>query len=100
MEYMVEITESKVDNLAENIGKMLKYGSKAMECVEEMRNGSEMGERVFGDYRNGGGYNGGYRYGGYNGGNNGGYGGGYRENGYGMGERQGVPGTGPYSRYR
>lgn len=45
MGYIVEISESKVENLAENIGKMLHYGGMAMHCIEEMRSGHHMGER-------------------------------------------------------
>lgn len=45
MGYIVEISESKVENLAENIGKMLHYGGMAMHCIEEMRSGRHMGER-------------------------------------------------------
>lgn len=46
--YMIEITEDKVECLSEMIEKMLKYGGKAMQCVEEMRENSvrgRMGER-------------------------------------------------------
>lgn len=39
MGYIVEITESKVEHLADTVGKMLHYGGKAMECIEEMRHG-------------------------------------------------------------
>jgi len=45
---MIEITEDKVECLSEMIEKMLKYGGKAMQCVEEMRENSvrgRMGER-------------------------------------------------------
>lgn len=47
--YVIEITEDKVTHLADTIGKMLHYGGKAMECIEEMREGGlhhgRMGER-------------------------------------------------------
>lgn len=46
MGYMIEITESKVEHLADTIGKMLHYGGMAMHCVEEMRQEhGYMGER-------------------------------------------------------
>ncbi len=35
--YIIEVTEDKVSHLADTIGKMLHYGGKAMECIEEMR---------------------------------------------------------------
>lgn len=35
--YVIEITEDKIDNVAEHIGKSLKYMNKAMECLEEMK---------------------------------------------------------------
>lgn len=58
---MIEISESKMDNLAEKVGKALRVMGEVMTCVDEMQNGSEerMGERRGG--------RGGYRY------NNGGY---------------------------
>lgn len=44
--YVIEVTEDKVSHLADTVGKMLHYGSKAMECIEEMRHGrSNMGFR-------------------------------------------------------
>lgn len=93
---MVTITRNKLGDLAENAEKMLRYGGKLMQCIDELQQengmqGGEMGERTYmQDYNNGSYGNGGYYP-------NGGYNGGVR---YGMGERQGVPGTGPYSRYR
>lgn len=65
--YIIEVTEDKVTHLADTIGKMLHYGGKAMECIEEMREGSRhagghmgyrhdddgydrMGERSYGRY--------------------------------------------------
>lgn len=51
MGYMIEITESKVEHLADTIGKMLHYGGMAMHCVEEMRQEhGYMGERGYGRY--------------------------------------------------
>lgn len=61
--YVIEISEDKVSHLADTVGKMLHYGGKAMECIEEMRHGGgrmgfrddedgrdydRMGERVYG----------------------------------------------------
>lgn len=44
--YVIEVSEDKVTHLADTIGKMLHYGGKAMECIEEMRHGgSRMGFR-------------------------------------------------------
>lgn len=49
--YIVEITESKVEHLADTVGKMLEYGSHAMECIEELRGGhGRIGERNDGGY--------------------------------------------------
>ncbi len=36
MGYMIEISESKMEHLAENAEKMLRYGGKVMECIEEL----------------------------------------------------------------
>lgn len=35
--YLIEVSDKKISNLADAIGKMLHYGGKAMECVEEMK---------------------------------------------------------------
>ncbi|MDE6151666.1 MAG: hypothetical protein K2G12_06750 [Prevotella sp.] len=45
--YVIEISEDKVSHLADTVGKMLHYGGKAMECIEEMRrsDGGRMGFR-------------------------------------------------------
>lgn len=37
--YVIEVTEDKVSHLADTVSKMLHYGGKAMECIEEMRRG-------------------------------------------------------------
>lgn len=60
---IVKISQDKVHDLSENIGKGLRYIGKAMQCVDEMQQEEmqDMNER--------------------------------------MGMRQGVRGTGPYSRY-
>lgn len=44
--YIIEVTEDKVTHLADTIGKMLHYGGKAMECIDELRHaGGHMGYR-------------------------------------------------------
>lgn len=44
--HVIEITESKVEHLADTVGKMLHYGGMAMHCIEEMRHEhGYMGER-------------------------------------------------------
>lgn len=50
---MVEITESKLDELVENAEKMLRYGGKVMSCLDSLQeDGGRMGERSpMGDYR-------------------------------------------------
>lgn len=61
MGYMIEITEDKLGTLAENAEKMLRYGGKIMQCIDEMqRGGSRMGERHYDDYRTMGGDRGRY----------------------------------------
>ena len=45
--YMIEITENKMDELVENVEKCLRYGGKAMSCLDSLRRGnSRMGERM------------------------------------------------------
>lgn len=43
--YIIEISEDKVSHLADTVSKMLHYGGKAMECIEDMRRGSRMNYR-------------------------------------------------------
>lgn len=51
MGYVIEITESKFDELSENVEKMLRYGGKVMSCIDRMRR-ERMGERMpMPDYR-------------------------------------------------
>lgn len=56
---MIKITESKVEKLADKVGKALRYMGEAMTCIDKMQNGDEseeMGERNYmGDYRSMGG---------------------------------------------
>lgn len=58
MGFMIQIEESKLDKLAENAEKMLKYGGKMMSAIEEMCEESGMGQRS-GGYGNRGGQGGG-----------------------------------------
>lgn len=60
MGFMIQIEESKLDKLAENAEKMLKYGGKMMSTIEELCEESGMGHR--GGYGMRGGQSGG-RYG-------------------------------------
>ncbi len=78
---IIEITESKVEKMSDYAEKMLKYGGKLMQCIEELSEGESMGrrERYYDDDDE--------RYDEM--GDRGGY-----------GERRGVRGTGRYSRYR
>lgn len=67
MGFMIQIEESKLDKLAENAEKMLKYGGKMMSTIEELCEESGMGHR--GGYgmrggQNGGSYGGRYGQGG------------------------------------
>jgi hypothetical protein len=41
---VIKIEESKVDKMSDYAEKMLKYGGKIMQCLEELSDG-EMGER-------------------------------------------------------
>lgn len=49
MGYMIEISESKFDELSENIEEMLRIGGKVMSCVDRMKS-ERMGKRMP-DYR-------------------------------------------------
>lgn len=83
---MIEISESKVEKMSDYAEKMVRYGGKLMQCLEELSNGESMGERWDDDedYDDMG--------------ERGGYGGVPGRGGY--GNRRGVRGTGRYSRYR
>lgn len=100
--HIIEITEDKAMDLKEHAKKILKIGKEMYECIEDLAEGSQMGERGgYGRYGNRGG-------GGYSGGSGGGYGNRYGNREYDdewdddddFGERRGVKGTGRYSRYR
>lgn len=99
---MIEIEDSKVEKMGDYAEKMLRYGGKLMQCIEEIsEGGGGMGQRYdyddYDDEYDDMGQRGGYGNRGSGYGNRGGYG-----NRYGgdMGQRRGVPGTGRYSRYR
>lgn len=47
MSYMIEFTEDKFDELTENVEKMLRYGSKVMSCVQNMRTSREPERREY-----------------------------------------------------
>lgn len=65
MGYMVEISESKIDKLAEHAEGAIRHVGKLMQCIEELSEDGHMGER--GGYERGGHYgnrhDGGSRYG-------------------------------------
>ena len=44
MMHIIEISENKMEHLGENVEKALKYMGKVMQCVEEMKEHSRMGE--------------------------------------------------------
>ena len=44
--YIVEITEDKLDGLLEHMGRGIKCFHKAMECLEEMKEGTHYGHRM------------------------------------------------------
>lgn len=47
MGYVIEITESKYDKLVDNAEKMLRYGGKVMQCLDELCEGGDYyGERM------------------------------------------------------
>lgn len=50
--YIVEITEDKLDGLLEHMGRGIKCFHKAMECLEEMKEGSHYGHRMEDESRN------------------------------------------------
>lgn len=43
--YMIKISKDKVEHLAETAEKMLRYGGKMMECIEELKGEEGYGER-------------------------------------------------------
>lgn len=66
MGYIIEITEDKAMDLKEKAKKILKIGKEMYECIEDLAEDSQMGERGgYGRYGNRGGYGGGYSGGGY-----------------------------------
>ena len=94
---MIEISESKVEKMSDYAEKMIRYGGKLTQCLEEISGGEEMGERWYEDRR----YDDDRYFDEENMGERGGYGrGGNSGRSGSMGERRGVRGTGRYSRYR
>lgn len=94
---MIEISESKVEKMSDYAEKMIRYGGKLMQCLEEISGSEEMGERWDEDRR----YDDDRYFDEENMGERGGYGrGGNSGRSGSMGERRGVRGTGRYSRYR
>lgn len=49
MGYMIEISESKIDKLAEHAEGAIRHVGKLMQCIEELQDG-HMGERHRGRY--------------------------------------------------
>ena len=39
---MIEISESKVEKMSDYAEKMVRYGGKLMQCLEELSNGESM----------------------------------------------------------
>lgn len=94
---MIEISESKVEKMSDYAEKMLRYGGKLMQCIEDLSEGEGMGERWDEDRR----YDDDRYFDEENMGERDGYSrGGNSGRNRGMGERRGVRGTGHYSRYR
>lgn len=88
---IIQITEEKVESLAEHIEQGLKHLGKAMQCIEDFKNGESYGERY-------GERNWEEEYDAYDDDMRGMPGRRNMREAYGM--RQGVRGTGRYSRYR
>ena len=53
MGYIIEITEDKAMDLKEHAKKILRHGKELFECIEDLAEGSQMGERGgYGRYGN------------------------------------------------
>lgn len=50
---LIQMTDEKVDMLSNNIEQGLRYIGKAMQCLDEMKRGGNMGERDEYNYRGG-----------------------------------------------
>lgn len=46
--FIFQVEEDKVEKLSENIQQGLRYVGKAMQCIDEMRSGGMMGQRMGG----------------------------------------------------
>lgn len=65
MGYIIEISSEEKDELRDKAKKLLKYGKELYECIEDLAEESQMGERDgYGRYGNRGGYSGGGNSGG------------------------------------
>lgn len=42
---MIEISESKVEKMSDYAEKMLRYGGKLMQCIDDLSGGESMGRR-------------------------------------------------------
>lgn len=42
---IIKVPRSKVEEMSETASKMLRYGGKLMQCLEDMQDEDEMGER-------------------------------------------------------
>lgn len=73
MGYIVEITSEEKDELKDKAKKLLKIGKEMYECIDELAEGRQMGERGGYDNRYGGGYGNRGDYGGGDYGNRMGY---------------------------
>ena len=51
MATIIEIQDSKIQNLTDYAEKVLKYGGKLMQCIEELESGSKYNEYYGTDYR-------------------------------------------------
>jgi hypothetical protein len=50
MATIIEVQDSKVEHLAEYAEKVMKYGKKMMECLEEMSEKGSYSDRYRGSY--------------------------------------------------
>ncbi len=80
---VIQISSDKIEHLGNLTEKMLRYGGKVMQCVEELKEHGSYGERDDFDFDERDDFD---------------ERGGYGERGD-YGERRGVRGTGRYSRY-
>ena len=53
MATIIEVQDQKIEHLSEYAEKVLKYGGKLMQCLEEISSKSTYGERRMDKYRDG-----------------------------------------------